>query len=182
MSDGPVKVDPTRYIEQFSETLRRMIAQSGEVAKQAAPAVSDGTYTAEKWIKSATQLMDITVIGVLEITENLLAGPAASAAPTFAVSEAFRVVNGQGKDRLVEIKLSRPGADDYIEQSRIAVVWPEGAGPSPLAQNTLPASATHLTFKVDTSNLPGGVYTGQAVVSLLTGGVVGDPVDVYIAL
>ncbi|MDT5093844.1 MAG: hypothetical protein QOH60_3207 [Mycobacterium sp.] len=182
MSDGPVKVDPTRYIEQFSATLKRMIAQSGEVAKQAAPAISEGKYTAEAWIKSATQLMDITVIGVLEITENLLAGPAAPAAPTFAVSEAFRVLNGEGKDRRVDIQLSRPGTHNYIAQSRITVVSPEGAEPTSVAQNTLPASATHLTFKVDSSNLPGGVYTGQAVVSLLTGGVVGDPVDVFIAL
>jgi hypothetical protein len=177
------KIDPAKYIEQFAATTRRMIAQSGEVAKQAAKPIEQGKFTADEWIKSAIQLMDITVLGVLEITENLLAGPAAPSAPTFAISEPMRFRNGEGEDRHIDIKLARAGTNDYIESERISTVQPEGTDPATYSRHTLPASATHLQFRVDTRNLPGGVYAGTAIVSLMDGGaIVGDPLDVFIAL
>lgn len=177
--------DAKTYIGLFAATLRRMIAQSGEVAKQAAPAISNGQYTADAWTKSAIQLIDITALGVVEMAENALAGPGAPSAPLIVKSDPFPASPApDAATRMLSFKtkLARAGTIDYLPDDKVAFLAPKGTDEARYPPGTLPPSADTFRFKVDRSDLPGGLYTGEVTVKPIDGNPNGETVAVYIEL
>ncbi|MFZ0834095.1 MAG: hypothetical protein WAM92_13625 [Mycobacterium sp.] len=178
--------DAKTYIGLFAATVRRMIAQSGEVAKQAAPAISKGQYTADAWTKSAIQLMDITALGVVEMAENALAGPGAPSAPLIVKSDPFPASPAPDATttRMLSFttKLARAGTIDYLPDGKVAFVLPKGTDETKYPPGALPDGAGEFRFKVDRSDLPGGLYTGEVTVKPVQGNPNGETVAVYIEL
>jgi hypothetical protein len=177
------------YVGLFAATLRRMIAQSGEVAKQAAPAINNGTYNADAWTKSAIQLMDIAALGVVEMAENAMAGPSAPAAPRFVKSDRFSAPDPPAApdpiaNRVLswETRLSRVGTVDYLPDDIVAFLSPKNTDETLYPPGTLPPTATGFRFAVDTVDLPGGLYTGKVRVRPVHGNPSGQTVAVYIEL
>lgn len=174
------------YVGLFATTLRRMIAQSGEVAKQAAPDISNGTYTADKWTKTAIQLMDITALGVVEMAENAMAGPSAPSAPRFVNSDPFPASPAPSatttRTLSWQTKLARVGTKDSLPDDKVVFVPPKNTDETVYPPGTLPPTATTFHFRVDTIGLPGGMYTGQVTVRPVKGKPNGETVAVYIEL
>jgi hypothetical protein len=178
--------DVRTYIGLFAATMRRMIAQSGEVAKEAAPYMSNGTYTADRWMKNATQLMDIAALGAVEMAENALAGPSAPTAPRYVTSDPFPAPDPPDATtkRMLSFstKLARIGTIDYLPDSAVVFVSPKGTDETQYPPGTLPPTVTTFRFKVDTLNLPGGLYTGEVLVKPVVGHPNGQTVAVQIEL
>ena len=172
-AEGEAQMTDTKtYIGLFAATLRRMIAQSGEVAKQAAPRISKGQYTADAWTKSAIQLMDITALGVVEMAENALAGRGAPSAPLIVKSDPFPVSPAPDATttRMLSFKtkLARAGTIDYLPDDKVAFLVSKGTDETKYPPGTLPPSADTFRFKVDRADLPGGLYTGEVTVKPVT--------------
>ncbi len=185
--------DARTYVGLFAATIRRMIAQSGEVAKDAAPAISKHQFTADAWVKTATKLMDITALGVMELAENALAGPGAPTAPRYVDSDPFPVsdpapdaVPGTTITRVLSFntnkKLARAGTVDFISDSKVTFVSPKGTDQTTYPPGTLPPEAKEFRFTVDTADLPGGMYTGEVTVKPVLGQPNGETVAVFIEL
>jgi hypothetical protein len=174
------------YVGLFAATLRRMIAQSGEVAKQAAPAISDGKYTADAWTKSAIQLMDIAALGVVEMAENAMAGPGAPSAPRFVKSDPFPATAAPDSTttRLLswDTKLARAGTIDFLPDDKVTFLTPKNTDATVYPPATLPPTATAFHFRVDTIGLPGGLYTGTVKVRPVRGKPNGETVAVLVEL
>jgi hypothetical protein len=174
------------YVGLFAASVRRMIAQSGEVAKQAAPAISNGTYTANDWTTSAIQLMDIAALGVVEMAENAVAGPSAPGAPRFVKSEHFPAspaVDATTNRVLTwKTRLARVGTVDYLPDAVVAFLNKKGTDATKYPPGTLPPAATDFRFQVDTIGLPGGLYTGEVTVRPVRGAPAGETVSVYVEL
>jgi hypothetical protein len=179
-------MNASTYVGLFATTVRRMVAQSGEVAKQAAPAISNGTYTADAWTKTAIQLMDIAALGVVEMAENALAGPSAPSAPRFVKSDPFPVSPGPdattARALSWQTKLARVGTIDFLPDDTVVFVSPKDTDETTYPPGTLPPTATTLHFRVDTIGLPGGLYTGQVAVRPIQGNPAGETVAVHIEL
>ena len=174
------------YVGLFAATLRRMIAQSGEVAKQAAPAINNGTYTADAWTKSAIQLMDIAALGVVEMAENAMAGPSAPSAPRFVNSELFTAIAAPDATttRMLSwvTKLARAGTVDHLSDDKVTFVSPSGTDQTMYPPGTLTPTATTFQFRVDTIGLPGGLYTGTVKVQPVLGKPNGETTTVHVEL
>lgn len=175
--------DPGPFISQFASTARRMIAQTGEVLKNAAPLIQNNQYTADQFVKSMIQLADIAALGGIEMAENALAGPSAPLAPIMISSDVQHAAQNLGTQRILSI--SRPFARattvDYIPNSRITFDPPHGTDPAKNPLGILAVGATDFRVRINTADLPSGVYTGQ-VTAQPVGSAATETVEVVIAL
>lgn len=168
------------FVGLFAAITRRMLVQSGEVAKNATEKISAGNYKADDWIKSATQLADIAALGFVEMGENLIAGPGAAVVPITLGSDPFPVPpSGDSRQRELSFTkpLSRGATMDAIPAAKVKFVVDSG-----LPAGTLPPTAQEFRFTVQVAGVASGVYVGEVTVKLKGGAVIGDPVKVDIAL
>lgn len=175
--------DPGPFIGQFAATARRMIAQTGEVLKSAAPLIDSNQYTADQFVKSMIQLADIAALGGIEIAENALAGPSAPLAPIMVSSDVLQATQNLGTQRILFISrgFARATTVDYIPNSLIAFDPPNGTDQANNPLGVLAVGATDFRVRINTAVLPSGVYTGEVTVQPV-GSTDTETVEVVIAL
>jgi hypothetical protein len=108
--------DPKTFIEQYADIARRVVADSGAVAFVAANEIEKGTYGADDWTKSATQLSNIAYGGSLRIAQLVgTCGTTQTAPDTITRTVRLAVPNSRFEGK-VEIKESftRIGKRDRI--------------------------------------------------------------------
>lgn len=169
------------FVGLFAAITRRMLVQSGEVAKNATEKISAGNYKADDWVKSATQLADIAALGFVEMGENLIAGPGAAVVPITLASDPFPVpvpatASPLQRELSFTTRLSRGTTQDFIAPEKVKFVVDSG-----LPVGTLPSNAKEFRFTVQIAGVPSGVYVGEVTVKLKGDAVIGK-VKVDIAL
>jgi hypothetical protein len=115
-----------------------------------------------------------------------LAGPSAPTAPRFATSDPFPASDPPDATtkRMLSFKtkLARIGTIDYLPDSSVVFLSPKGTDETQYPPGSLPPTARTFRFKVDTLNLPGGLYTGEVTVKPIVGYPNGETVAVHIEL
>jgi hypothetical protein len=150
--------------DYVATVVRRMVSQAGTVAEAAAIEVERKDYTPNKWLESATRMIDIAIAGGLEIAETIAAGPAQFERP--AVESDEFTIQSRAEERQFSFTepLKRDATEDAVAAERISFDPPK-----------LAPQATKFHILVDPNGLASGLYRGTVKAGA-------DTVPVYIAL
>lgn len=139
--------------EYIASVFRRMVTQTGSVAKDASIHVENKSYTPNKWLESMTRMIDIGIAGGMEIIETVAAGPARFEVHPLR-SDPFPAPPPRRNEprTLVAGELKRDATDAVIPKHKISFEPP-----------VLDPTATDPTFTilVDTADLLSGLYRGE---------------------
>ena len=67
--------DPKARANQYTATSRRVVDQAGKIVLDANAEITNGTFTFEKWAKSASQLFDLALNTGLELVPTMIPYP-----------------------------------------------------------------------------------------------------------
>ncbi len=158
--------DARAFVDQWAAITRRVVANSGVVVAETAEQIGAGTFTGQTWVKSATQIFDIALLGSLELAEATLIGPA-KFAPESVRSQAITVDADTAVDRVLTVTTPfvRLGESEAIHGDRLTFDPPAGrdANRNPVGVLAVGATEFHIAVKVD--ELPSGIYAGAVCVT-----------------
>jgi hypothetical protein len=141
--------------EYIASIVRRMVTQTGAVAKDASVEVEKKQYTPNKWLESMTRMIDIGIAGGMEIIETVAAGPARFQVQPIP-SEEFTMRAAKGGEprtlKLDKAGLKRDATDEPIPPTKVTFDPP-----------TLVPPNTKFKVLVDASDLLSGIYEGKVV-------------------
>jgi hypothetical protein len=149
--------------EYVGSVVQRMVSQTGSVAQAASVQLVNNKYGPNEWLKSMTQMIDIAIMGGIEIAETIAAGPAQFERPPVRSDE----FEAQDFGELSIAKpLKRDATDEVVPADRVTFDPPA---------LTSPNKKFHLL--VDPNGRTSGVYRGT-----VKAGATGRELSVHIAL
>ena len=137
--------DPQSRASQYAATSRRVIDQAGKVVLDANTEITNGTFTFEKWAKSANQLVDLALNTGLQMLPTVLPYPCLPAATEgYGLSDWITVPVDNTCERMLSVcgpfvKAGEPSClipNEFVTFSsarlppgesrfRVKVTWPE---------------------------------------------------------
>ena len=93
-------IDPQARANQYTATSRHVVDQAGKIVLDANAEITNGTFTFEKWAKSASQLFDLALSTGLKLVPTMIPYPL----PTDGDRglRAFRLDRGRRRQQLRE--------------------------------------------------------------------------------
>ena len=146
-------IDPKTRASQYTATSRRVVDQAGKVVLDANADITNGTFTFEKWAKSASQLFDLALNAGLEMV------------PTTIPYPCFRPVG-----ELRALRLDSRRRDNSCERTlSVATPFARAGEPSCVIPNEyvafsvaiLPRGESRFRVKVTWPELRSGAYDGK---------------------
>jgi hypothetical protein len=132
--------------EYVASVVQRMVGQAGTVAQAASVQVANKQFPPNEWLKSMTRMIDIAIMGGIEIAETIAAGPAQFEKSPVRSDEFEAPDFG---DLRIETALKRDATDETIPPDRITFDPP-----------TLVSPNKKFCLLVDPSGRTSGVYRG----------------------
>jgi hypothetical protein len=149
-----VTTDPQARASRYAATSRRIIDQAGKIVLDANAEITKGTFTFEKWAKSASQLVDLALNAGLQVLPTMLPYPCLpTATEGFGLSDWITV----DVDNACERALSVCGP--FVKAGEPACSIPNEfvAFSSPI----LPRGESRFRVMVSWPELRSGTYTGK---------------------
>jgi hypothetical protein len=150
-----VTTDPKTLMSLYTATSRRVVNQAGQIVLDANAEITNGTFTFEKWAKSARQLVDLALNTGLELIPAMMPYPCppAAAADGFGLSDWIEIDVDNSCERALSMstpftKLGEPSCaipNEYVAFS-LAI---------------LPRGESKFRMKVTWPDLRSGTYRGQ---------------------
>ena len=137
--------DPQARADQYAATSRRVVNQAGKIVLDANAEVTNGTFTFEKWAKSANQLANLALNTGLALVPTTMPYPCApTVTEGYGLSDWIKVDVVNDCERALSmskhfVKLGEPGCvipNEFVAFStailprgdsrfRVKVTWPE---------------------------------------------------------
>lgn len=137
--------DRTTRASQYAATSRRVVNQAGKIVLDANADIATGTFTFEKWTKSASQLIDLALNTGLQLIPAMMPYPCLpAAAESYGLSDWIEIDVDNSCERALSmgtpfVKLGEPSCaipNEYVAFSvaplprgenkfRVKVAWPD---------------------------------------------------------
>jgi hypothetical protein len=140
---------------------RRMVRQTGAVAKETSELMDKAPYSPSSWTKSMVKLADIALLGSIEMAETALLGPAPFETGLVMSDDITAPGSGRRLLRIATPGLSRPGTSDAIPAGKLSYYTKKAADVVELPGAVLPSGKHTLRVAVDPRGLISGIYVGQ---------------------
>src|SRR5438874_2650364 len=138
----------------------RMLRRNGAIAAEASRKMAAGEYGYDDCLRSATELVDGSLLDGMELAETLLAGPGFKFASNVARSDPYSVGPYQNSEYEVTVTspLSR-GFGDAIPGTRISFEAVKRGEADRPTSGILPAGTEQFRLVVNRINLQSGYYS-----------------------
>jgi hypothetical protein len=141
-----VTTDPKTRTSHYTATSRHVVNQAGKIVLDANADITNGTFTFEKWAKSASQLVDLALNTGLQLIPAMMPYPCSPAAATqgYGLSDWIEIDVDNSCERALSMstaftKLGEPSCaipNEYVAFSlaiiprgeskfRVKVTWPD---------------------------------------------------------
>jgi hypothetical protein len=149
-----VTTDPQTRATQFAATSRRVVDQAGKIVLDANAEITRGTFTFERWAKSANQLVNLALNMGLEMIPAMIPNPCLpTATEGFGLSDWIEVDVENNCERA--ISMSKP----FVKLGEPARVIPSEFVAFSVA--VLPRGESRFRVKVTWPDLRSGTYRGE---------------------
>jgi hypothetical protein len=149
-----VKTEPEARASQFAATSRRVVNQAGKIVLDANAEISKGTFTFEKWAKSANQLVDLALDTGLALVPTMIPFPCLpSSTEGFGLSDWIEVDVDNSCERALSVSRA------FVELGEPACVIPNEFVAFSVA--VLPRGESRFRVKVTWPDLRSGTYRGE---------------------
>jgi hypothetical protein len=146
--------DPRVRASQFTATSRRMVEASGKIVLNANADITNGTFTFEKWAKSASELIDLALNTGLGLIPAMIPFPCVPAATEgYGLSDWIDVDVDNDCERALSVSQA------FVKIGEPACVIPNEFVDFSTAG--LPRGGTRFRVKVSWPDLRTGTYRGQ---------------------
>jgi hypothetical protein len=148
-----VTTDPKTRASQYTATSRRVVNQAGKIVLDANVDITNGTFTFEKWAKSASQLVDLALNTGLQLIPAMMPYPGQPAVTgSYELSDWIEVDVDNSCERALSMstpftKLGEPSR--VIPNEHIA-----------FSLATLPRGESTFRVQVNWHDLHSGTYRG----------------------
>jgi hypothetical protein len=149
-----VTTQPEARANQYAATSRRVVNQAGKIVLDANAEIAKGTFTFEKWAKSASQLVDLALNTGLALVPTMIPYPCL---PTSTESYGLSDWIGVDVDNSCERALSVSQA--FVKVGEPACVIPIEFVAFSVA--VLPPGESRFRVKVTWPDLRSGTYRGE---------------------
>jgi hypothetical protein len=147
-------IDPRVRASQFTATSRRMVKESGKIVLDANADITSGTFTFEKWAKSASELVDLALNTGLQMMPAMIPFPCLPAA-----------TEGYGLSDWIEVEVDNSCERALsVSQAFVNIGEPACVIPNEFVEFSaagLARGATRFRVKVTWPDLRTGTYRGQ---------------------
>lgn len=183
MADASPASNPAAWIEYLNEITQRWVGNATKVVTDAADQLSTSQQPVKTWFTAMDKLTDLALINGGELATTLLAGPGFALVQSAKCTDWYEIPGGAGGQYRVSVstRLSRFVVADEIDDKRITFQHQSADGGAALCYGgKLPAGATKFRLHLDRSNLRSGCYTGEVVLTPVSG--VGDAKSVVVEI
>jgi hypothetical protein len=163
-----VTIDPKARASQYTATSRRAVEQAAKIVLDANTEITQGTFTFEKWAKSANQMANLALNTGLEMVPAMIPYPCVpTATEGYSVSDWIEVDADNSCERA--LSMSKP----FVKLGEPAQVIPNEFVSFSAA--VLPRGESRFRLKVTWPDLRSGTYRG--VIRLAKIGIAGAHPD-----
>ena len=114
-------IDPQARAHQYAATSRHVVDQAGKIVLDANAHITSGTFTFEKWAKSASQLFDLAVSTGLKLAPAMVPYPCLpTATEGYGLSDWIEVDVDNGCERALSVSQA------FVKLGEPACVIPNG--------------------------------------------------------
>ncbi|MFZ1162073.1 hypothetical protein [Mycobacterium sp.] len=148
--------DPQARANQYTATSRHVVDQAGKIVLDANAEVSNGTFTFEKWAKSASQLFDLALTTGLKLVPSMIPYPypcLPTATEGYGLSDFIEVGVDNSCERALSVSKS------FVKVGEPACVIPNAFVAFSTA--VLPRGESKFRVTVSWPDLRSGSYQGQ---------------------
>ena len=146
--------EPEARASQFAATSRRVVNQAGKIVLDANADISKGTFTFEKWAKSANQLVDLALNTSLALVPTMIPCPCPpTSTESYGLSDWIEVDVDNSCERTLSVSLA------FVKLGEPACVIPNEFVAFSVA--VLPPGESRFRVKVTWPDLRSGTYRGK---------------------
>jgi hypothetical protein len=149
-----VTTDPRARASQFTAASRRVVEETGKIVLDANAEITSGTFTFEKWAKSASQLVDLALNTGLALVPAMIPFPCPpTSTEGYGLSDWIEVDVDHSYERALSVSQA------FVKIGEPACVVPNEFVAFSTA--VLPQGGTRFRVKVNWPDLRTGTYRGQ---------------------
>jgi hypothetical protein len=146
--------EPQARVDQYLATTHRVVNQAGKVVLDANAEVTNGTFTFEKWAKSASQLLNLALDTGLALVPTMIPNPCLpTSTEGFGLSDWIEVDVDNGCERALSMSQA------FVKVGELGCVIPNEFVTFSTA--VLPRGESRFRVKVTWPDLRSGTYRGQ---------------------
>lgn len=146
--------EPKARADQYAATFRRVVNQAGKIVLDANAEITKGTFTFEKWAKSANQLVDLALNTGLALVPAMIPYPCQpTSTESYGLSDWIEVDVDNSCERTLSVSLA------FVKLGEPACVIPNEFVAFSVA--VLPPGESRFRVKVTWPDLRSGTYRGE---------------------
>ena len=146
--------EPEARADQYAATSRRVVNQAGKIVLDANAEITKGTFTFEKWAKSASQLVDVALNTGLALVPTMIPYPCQpTSTESYGLSDWIEVDVDKSCERALSVSQA------FVKLGEPACVIPNEFVAFSVA--VLPPGESRFRVKVTWPDLRSGTYRGE---------------------